>query len=748
MLITSDFITEAKNHGVRVGPGRGSVGGSLVAYLLNIHNINPLEYGLLFERFLNVEKTAFPDIDSDFSPDGRDWVEQFVINKYGKRKVAHVSNLSTMTPKVVIKDIARSLELGGNKTSAFKIANAITDAVTDDSKTFEDAIQKSPKLAEYCKKYPELELYGKKLVGLEKVYSTHAAGIVISDIDLDTYAPLRYDKNNTVSIQFEKNRCEDFGLIKMDFLGLEHLKLIDATIKNAKILGNECPEPEDIDLNDKNVWNMISKGHTLCVFQMGSDHMRNLCKRIKPQNIEDLSLVNALGRPSATESREIYVARRDGKQNITFKYDCLEDPLKETLGICVYEEQLSKLAKCVAGWNLNKADGLRKLTKLKGKDPKLAAQLEEDFIRDACNHSKLDRDGGEYIWKKIIEPFAGYGFNKAHGIFYSFNGYHTAYYKYHYPAAFMAAVLRSEIEKTSSDENKLKIYKKEAKRLGIGILTPDINKSDEYFSVADSKTIVMGLVAVKGVGVKAVENIINTRKEHLFVSFEDFLFRTNSRLVRKDVIQALAKAGCFDCFGIARKYAFEHFSDIRTKANKIMETSAKLGKSSWDVFSEEYKYIEENYRINIFNKEKSGFVDPKEEWDKRTILISEEETLGEYISGGINDMYEGFFTNKGTISFGNIKKYADGTPVRIEAVIENITESKTKTGKNIGSIYGTCDLVDQNKDSISMKIWSEKWNKVKSKLEKGRPIRATCLVNVHKGHHMLVLNSLETVGLK
>lgn len=736
MLITSDFIRKAKEHGIRVGPGRGSVGGCLVANLLDIHEVDPIQYGLLFERFHNREKTSYPDIDTDFSPDGRAWVEQYLINKYGKKRVAHVSNLSTMTPKVVIKDLARSLEFGGSKSDAFKIANAITDAIPADAKTFDDALQKSEKFRVFCAEYPELEKYGRKLVGLEKTYSTHAAGLLISDIDLDTFVPLRCDKDGVVSVQYEKERCESVGLIKMDLLGLEHLKVLDSTIANVKELHGECKETEDLDpFDDSGVWDMNSRGKTISVFQMGSLHMRNLCKRIKPQSIEDLSLVNALGRPSAGESedgrpapRDVYIARRDGKQKVTFPYKCIEESLKETLGICVYEEQLAKLAKYAAGWDLNKADGLRKLTKLKGKKPELAAQLEKDFISDSMKFSKLKKSEATDIWKGIIEPFAGYGFNKAHGIFYSLNGYHTAYYKHHYPAAFMAAVLKSEVEKPSSNEEKIKLYKKEAGRMGIKIVAPDINKSDRYFSVDDEKTIVMGLAAIKGVGIKAVENIIETRKEHPFKSFADFLYRTSSRLVRKNVIQALAKAGCFDKLGITRKSAFMYYADIRTKANKHAEKRAETGVDTWDLMDGfEFK------------------TDLSEEWNMTEILTGEGETLGDYISGDINDLYDGFFTNKGT-PLRRIKKLAESTPIRVEAVVESISQPRTKSGKNKGNVYGSCTIVDRNKDSVTMKVWSNVWKHVKDQIVTGRPIRALCRVNVYRGNHMLVLQTLEQVG--
>jgi DNA polymerase-3 subunit alpha len=741
MLITSDSIIKAKEHGIRVGPGRGSVGGCFVGNLLGIHEVDPMQYGLLFERFHNREKTSYPDIDSDLSPAGRVWAVKYITEKYGKYQVAHVSNLSTMTPKVVIKDVARSLELGGGRSEAFKIANAITDSIPAEAKTFDDALQMSKKFRDFCAEYPDLEKFGRKLVGLEKTFSTHAAGIVISDIDLSTYVPLRCDKDGTVSVQYEKNRCESVGLIKMDFLGLEHLKVLDSTIENARALGMECPDTDDLaPFDDQGVWDMLSSGKAVCVFQMGSPHMRALCKRIRPQNIEDLSLVNALGRPSAGESktgrptpRDTYIARRDGKQKVTFKHQCIKDALENTLGICVYEEQLAKLAKFAAGWDLNKADGLRKFTKLKGKNPTLAAKVQEDFINDTVKFSKLSKKDATAIWEEIIEPFSGYGFNKAHGIFYSLNGYHTAYYKHHFPAPFMAAVLRSEIEKPSSNEEKIKLYKKEAARMGIAIKAPDINKSGEFFTVLDEKTIAMGLAAVKGVGVKAVQNIIETRNEHPFVSFSDFLYRTNSRVVQKSVIQALAKAGCLDSFGITRKSAFDNYANVRTKANKYIEKVATSGVDPWNLMLE-WEWTEREKKI-LGN----------EEWNKKEILEAEGETLGDYISGDINDLYGGFFSKKGT-PLKKLKKLAEGTPIRVEVIVENISTQRTKSGKNKGNAYGSCTVMDQNKDSVTMKVWSNSWKHVKDQLKIGRPIRALCRVNVYKGNHMLVLSTLEQVG--
>jgi len=713
-----------------------SVGGSLVGNLLGIHTVDPIQYGLLFERFHNKEKKAFPDIDTDFSSDGRDAVEKYIVEKYGKNKVAHVSNLSRMTPKVIIKDIARSLELGGGKSEAFKIANKITDTIPSDVQTIDDALKVSKEFVEFCQKYPELEKYGRRLVGLERAYATHAAGIVISDIDLSTYVPLRLDKDGVVSVQYEKNRCEEMGLIKMDLLGLEHLRIIEHTIINSRLLGMKCPDPKDIDLNDKKVWDEIAKGRTMCVFQMGSTHMKALCKQIRPQNIEDLSLVNALGRPSAGQKskdgtpapRDTYILRRDGKEPVSYKYECLRPVLSETLGICVYEEQLAKLANAVAGWDLNKADGLRKLTKLKEKGREFTTKLKEDFIVDGMKHNNLKREEVDEIWEKIIEPFSGYGFNKAHGIFYSINGYHTAYYKYYFPAAFMAAVLQSEAEKNAAvRDSNIRAYKKEAERLGLTILQPDLNKSGQSFSVVDKNIIITGLNAIKGIGNSAVNNILESKLKGSFKSFADFLYRTNSRVVRKDTIQALAMSGCFDSLKINRKAAFIYYQDIRVKANKYGTEKSKEG-------------IDELNRLDgfIFDLDKLA-----EEWTLKEKLDGEKETLGEYISGNINDVYNGFFTGKGVTPLTKIKNMSAGTLIRTESIVSDIKEMKLKSGKNKGKVYVKCDLTDLNNDIIQLTVWPEQWSYYKNILDIGSPIRAVCKINSYNGANSLVLERIE-----
>jgi len=537
MLVVSDFIKWAKENDILVGVGRGSVGGSMVAYLLEIHGVDPIEYGLLFERFQNAYKKDLPDIDTDFTSAGRDLVKDYCKQKYGIENCAQVSNINTYTPKNVIPDLVKSMRNvmpgliapGQNYvTVSDEIKKAIPELDENKKKikSLEDAMAISPKLREFAASCPELMEYADAIVGLPKEYSTHAAGMVISDVPIVEFAPLRVDKNNEIAVQYEKNRCEAIGLVKMDFLAISTLDVIDETFKNIKRLGIAGPKKmEDIPLDDRETYKMIQQGHTKCVFQLGkSSMMVSLCKLIKPQSIVDIAMVNALGRPSSSnEERKEYAERRFGKKEVTYLHSSLENSLKETYGLGIFEEQLMGVAQDVAGWDLNKADGLRKLTKLKGKNPKLALQLEVEFIEGSMQKHGMSYEEAKAIWDKVVLPFAGYGFNKSHAVFYSINGYITAYLKCHYPAPFLAAYLKVKAVRGGiNKDEEIAMAKNECRRMEIKIVPPDINKSSGGYEVLDGKTIVMGFSAIKGMGEKAIGEIVAKQP---FPSFVVFLHR-------------------------------------------------------------------------------------------------------------------------------------------------------------------------------------------------------------------------------
>jgi DNA-directed DNA polymerase III PolC len=430
MLVVADFINWAKANGILVGVGRGSVGGCLVAHLLGIHGVDPFDYGLMFERFQNAEKKSLPDIDTDFTSAGRDLVEEYVRQKYGHDKCAQVSNINTYTPKNTISDLARSLRIDEQKEGGrnyFQVAAAIKDSIPEkDEKdrkitTLDKALELSPKFRDFAKQYPELMEYAKVFIGLEKEYSTHAAGMVVTDRPLAEFAPLRIDKDGKVAVQLEKNRCEELGLVKMDFLALSTLDVIDEAFRNIRKLGEVGPsQMEDIPLDDPETYAMISKGHTKGVFQLGKTGVASaLCRQIKPKDIIDVAIVNALVRPSSKNEdpethrseREEFVGRRAGAIPVTYLHPSLSF-LKETNGLCIMEEQLMGVAQNVAGWNLNKADGLRKLTKLKEKGAELAAKLEKEFTESAVQTHKMTPELAQEIWTKVVQKFSGYGFNK------------------------------------------------------------------------------------------------------------------------------------------------------------------------------------------------------------------------------------------------------------------------------------------------------------------------------------------------
>jgi DNA polymerase III alpha subunit/DNA-binding Xre family transcriptional regulator len=729
-----------------------SVGGSMVAYLLGIHGVDPLEYDLLFERFQNAEKKDLPDIDTDFTSAGRDLVQEYCRQKYGAAYCAHVSNINTYTPKNVIPGLVKSMRnvmpgLIPEGTNYVQISNAIKTVIPEKDgdgekiTTLEDAMAMSPKLRDFARRCPELMEYADVIVGLPKEFSTHAAGMVISDRPIIEFAPLRIDKNGSVAVQLEKNRCEDMGLVKMDFLAISTLDIIDETLKNIKrlgIAGAPC-QMEDIPYNDIETYKMIQQGHTRCVFQLGkSGIMISLCKQIKPQNIIDIAVINALGRPACNpreledgtthDERKEYIERRFGIKKVEYLHPSLEIALKQTYGLCIIEEQLMSVARDVAGWDLNKADGLRKLTKLKGKDPKLALKLEVDFIEGTMKKNDVGYEFAKKIWDEVVGKFSGYGFNKSHAVFYSINGYITAYLKKHYPAAFLAAYLKVKTVRGGvNKDDEIAIGKTECRRLGINIVPPDINRSSSGYEVLDQKTIVMGLSAIKGLGIKAVSEIVDTQP---FETFTDFLSKTRGKVINKSKLEALSKAGCFDSLSVSRKDIFE------------------LGKKTRD-------------RFNIWIKKMGGAVDgyqtkeefdlkfTGQEWPAQQKLRHEQEVLGELVSGTFNELFPRFFTNILVTPLANLKVLPDRHEIITEIIVQaKIKEFKIKkeNSRYVGQTMMKYRVVDVNGVETELTVWPSEVKQFKDLIGNGGvPIRAKCQVSNYNGVNTLMLRELLKV---
>jgi DNA polymerase-3 subunit alpha len=790
MLIVADYIRWARDNGITVGPGRGSVGGSLVAFLLEIHRADPIKFGLIFERFQNREKKSLPDIDCDFAPSGREKVIQYCRDKYGDDKVAFVSNILRLTPKLVIKDVARSLVIGGDKSTAFKIANDVTasipDLIIDGEKrikvdTMDKAMVASEKLRKFIKDYPVIMDYANALIGIPRGFATHAAGVIISDIPLAECVPLRRDNTGAMSVQYDKDTCEENGLVKMDFLGLETLDVIDETISLSEGVGIKLARPDDLLDGDPKAYKMIHLGHTTGIFQLNGS-MTPLCKAMLPKSIEDIAAISAIGRPSVSKSDRVeFINRRFGKSKIVYPHPCLEPVFKHTYGIPVYEEDLLKLAQIVAGWDLSEADGLRKLTKLKEKGAILAEELKIKFVTDSMKHSKISRADGEEIWRKVVEPFAGYGFNLSHAIMYSMISYQTAYYKANAVGPFICANLNTQTRgnKKERAEN-IDALKKEAKLFKISIQSCDINLSKQYYSMKDRSTIVTGLGAIKGIGERALNAIIANQP---YRSFQDFLHRTPGNLVNKSVIAALSLSGAFDSLGLSRKYIHENFMDIRKElqayAKKngeefIIELEEEVDvpleagdegyvelademndDSSGDIDSEAPKtkvVIQKKLKkAYVLSPEKLSEFVPKTnelstiEFSLKEKLDGEKLTLGEYISGDIKSMYPGFFIEgRYAQSYVQLQSLVENLNFPTEGTIGSIREIIiNKEGKNKGKIMGKLSLENLRGESVDVAIWADQYEKLKRILKVGLPIRGMFKVNEFNGGKSLVMVNLE-----
>lgn len=744
MLVVADFINWAKRNGILVGIGRGSVGGCLAAHLLGIHGVDPFDYGLMFERFQNAEKKSLPDIDTDFTSAGRDVVEEYVRGKYGYDRCAQVSNINTYTPKNTISDLARSMRISDGQEGGknyFQMAAAIKDSIPEkddkDQKitTLEQALKLSPKFREFAGQYPDLMEYARMFIGLEKEYSTHAAGMVVSDIPLVDFAPLRVDKDGKVAVQLEKNRCEELGLVKMDFLAISTLDIIDEAFRNIRKLGEKGPDSmEEIPLDDPETYAMISKGHTRCVFQLGkTGMMAALCKQIKPKNIIDLAIINALGRPSSKNKdketdrseREEFVGRRLGAIPVSYLHPSLKC-LQETHGLCIMEEQLMGVAQNVAGWDLNKADGLRKLTKLKEKGKDLAAKLEKEFVEGVVKTHGVDQTVAQTIWDKVVGKFSGYGFNKSHAVFYSINGYYTAYLKCHHPAAFMAAKLKIETGSNSiTSDDEIDAARQECRRLGIKILPPDVNRSGTGYDVVDPKTIIMGMAAIKGLGEKAAQEIVAKRP---YKSFVDFLHRTDARTVNKSKLEAMAKAGCFDSLGVTRRFAFEAGKDARERMRRVL---ARRMKDGYDAES----------ALADFS------LGTAEEWDRKTMLENEAGVLGQCLSGSINEIYGGFFTGIGTTPLSRLKALPDRYEIVVEVLVKAATREFTikKEGRNKGRKMAKYSVEDIEGTATELTVWPDQYEMAKRRLGEGVPIRAQCQISDWNGQKTLMLMRFQEI---
>jgi DNA polymerase III alpha subunit len=609
-----------------------------------------------------------------------------------------------MTPKVYARAIARSFVYGGDRKAAVQLGTAIADSIPNEIHSIQQAMEKASLFIEYTKEYPELAKYAETFAGKYVAWSTHAAGIVIGRRSLRGLVPLRRDKDGNIAVEYEKERAEMNGLVKMDMLGLETLDIIEDTYKNIASTGKPVPNLPNVEEYDKKTYDLISSGDTFGVFQLGtSAGTIDLCKRVKPQNITDIAIINSLARPSAKDIRQKYVDVRDGKTPIDIMHPSLHDALMPTLGFGLYEEALLYIAKSVAGWNLNKADKLRKFTKDKGKNPEKAKKLKNDFINDAIANG-IEPDMAKKIWTEVVESWSGYGFNLSHAVFYSMIGYTTSWLKAHAPVEFAVANLKSEVLSNSKiAKDNISRIKEEIRKLGVKILPPDLNTSEMTYKIIDDHTLMTGLDSLKYMGQDAIPEILAKRP---FTSFEDFLIRTDGKKVKAPAVQALAAAGCLDQFGVSRKLMFLYSADYKKKLQAFNKRKKKVGEFS-------YPWPEEG------------------DWTISEKCALERKWLGESLSGDKIQEYGGFFTNK-AINFKNFPKLLPPPPedmdekerkrysTRITSVqgeLKSLWEFPVKKegSKMQGEIMAKLVIEDPYGNQVGVTCFPDGWTKLKER---------------------------------
>ncbi len=614
-LIVWDFVTFAKNKGIRVGPGRGSAAGSLVAYALGITTIDPLKFGLLFERFLNPERIALPDIDIDFSHTRRQEVIDYVVQKYGREKVAQIVSFSTLNARAAVKDVGRVLEV------PFKRMDAITKLIPDDpSMTIDMALEMSPELREAYSDDPSIREVietARSLEGLVRHDTVHAAGVVIADDELTKYMPLQRKGGSQDEIvsQFDMYDIEALGLLKVDFLGLRNQTLLELAVKLIQERHGITLDIDNVPIDDPDTFRLIQSGRTIGTFQLASPGMRALMKEMVPNKFEDLIALIALYRPGPLKSNmhKVFIDHKHGRVPVKYPHPSLENILKETYGVIVYQEQAMKIAQILAGYSGLEADELRKA--MAKKKPEIMQRHRDKFIEGAVS-AGIEKKTAASIFD-LIEKFGGYGFNKSHSTAYAFVSYQTAYLKTHFPEEYMAALMTTYMD----NQDRLVEYINECRRMGITVKTPDINLSKSHFTPGDGE-ILFGLSAIRNVGSSAVDQIIKTREEcGPFKNFADFCHRVPSSVLNRKTVESLVKAGSFDAIEPDRGrliQSLEHFLKIA----QIQKKDAEEGQFSL--------FGGPDAHCNDFAGD--SFQAGDETISARKILAYEKEMLGVYVS--------------------------------------------------------------------------------------------------------------------
>ena len=682
-LVVADYINWAKNHGIMVGPGRGSAAGSMVAYAMGITELDPLKHGLIFERFLNPESVSLPDIDVDFDPEGRMKVLDYVGRKYGSDKVAQCVTYGTIKTKQALKDSARIMDY------EYSVGDQVTKALPPTvngkdmslKEIFDPQSKRYPEAKEFRDLYesnPDVKRITEEAKGIEGIIrqtGVHACATIMASNPITNTSPLMERTDGTVTTTFEYHTCETLGLVKMDFLGLSNLTVIRDTVTNIERNGKEPISIEKVPLDDKETYQLLSRGDTLGVFQLDGDGMRSLLRMLKPDNFNDISALIALYRPGPMDmnSHINYAKRKNGLQKIEPIHPEVAKPLAgvldETYGLIVYQEQVQSAARILAGYSLGRADVLRRA--MGKKKPDVLAKEQVPFFEGMKAHG-YSQEAAQAVWDVLV-PFSGYAFNKAHSAAYALIAYWTAYLKTHYPVEFMAALLQNE----RTNKDKTALYLGEARRMGIRILAPDINESvSEYSAVGD--VVRFGLGAIRNVGDKVVADIIKERQgpRGKYVNFMDFVKRVPMEVLNKRTVESLIKGGAFDSIDPNRRALFQIHDEA---VDQVMPIKRKQAEGQFDLFAD----ADDDQPQQDALGDAQVTVPDIDEWDKSTKLNFERQMLGLYVSdhplSGMTSVLAGM-RDMSIAQLLNRSKGMDGKAVTLAGLVTAVDRRVSKKG--------------------------------------------------------------------
>ncbi len=715
-LITADFIQWARDHDIPVGPGRGSAAGSLVAYAMGITDICPLQFGLLFERFLNPERVSPPDVDIDFCQSRRPEVIDYVRKKYGERSVSHIITYGTMGAKSVIRDVARVM--GVSYGDADRIAKMIE---AKPGVTLKGEWESKPELVELIEAsstYQELWDYALKLEGINRNVGIHAAGVVIGDRSLDEHVPLTRGNEGEVVTQYDMGAITEVGLLKMDFLGLKNLTVIHEAVEHIR---KRKPgfQIETVQLDDQPTFDLLNRGETMGVFQLESGGMVETCKKYQIEKIDDIIDLLALYRPGAMQFIDQMIEVKKGRKKAMYEHPLLEQVCGNTYGVMIYQEQVQNAAKVLAGYTLGGADLLRRA--MGKKDPKKMAEERGKFVAGAEKTNGIGEKLANQIFEKI-EMFAGYGFNKSHSACYGHISYWTAWLKANHPVEFMAALLSNEIHNT----DKISVFVSECHRMGIEILPPDLNASRLRFTpeimLNGNKGIRYGLAAIKNCGEGAMAAAIAERDANgKFASLEDFSTRLDSKVVNKRILENLVKAGALDWTGETRAGMFGRLEQVVASASSSQKDKASGQVSLFDAME---------FAAPPQSAKSSANETPVQEWSKDDRLAHEKELLGFYVTGHPLDKFRGVidsdrYQRLGLIEDLQIENPRDRFP--FAGMVRSLEAKTTKTGKPFGVL-----ILEDFTGSAEIMLWGETFVPARDAglIEPGKIIKLKCAVQV------------------